>query len=73
MRTLRAQNVLVHCEGGLGRAGAIGGCYLTALGHSPEAALAMLVQSRGSPHCPETEEQQQFICDFARESRARRK
>ena len=62
-RAEAGKNVVVHCEGGLGRAGTIGGCYLAQFGHGPEEILRSLVSSRG-PNCPETDQQRQFIRDF---------
>ncbi len=57
------ENVVIHCKGGLGRAGTIGGCVLRASG-TAEAALNALHAARG-PSCPETHEQEQFIRAFA--------
>ncbi len=57
------QNVVIHCRGGLGRAGTIGGCVLRAAGLSPEETLADLARARG-PGCPETEAQRRFISGF---------
>lgn len=58
-------NVVIHCAGGLGRAGTIGGCVLARLGKSSDEALEVLISVR-SPNCPETEEQRNFIRRFAR-------
>lgn len=57
-------NVVIHCMGGLGRAGTIGGCTLVAAGLSTEEALARLTERRG-PQCPENERQRAFIRAFA--------
>ena len=57
------KNVVIHCAGGLGRAGTIGGCVLVRLGKSADEALALLRAARG-PHCPETEAQRAFIRRF---------
>jgi protein-tyrosine phosphatase len=58
------KNVVIHCQGGLGRAGTIGGCLLVRLGKSSEDALAILRDAR-DPMCPETEEQREFIRRFS--------
>jgi protein-tyrosine phosphatase len=55
--------VVIHCAGGLGRAGIIGGCALVRLGASPDEALEIL-RTRRSPHCPETAEQRDVIRRF---------
>jgi ADP-ribosyl-[dinitrogen reductase] hydrolase len=57
------ENVVIHCKGGLGRAGTVGGCVLRASGQSPEASLEALRAARGR-NCPETSEQRKFIADF---------
>jgi hypothetical protein len=57
-------NVVIHCQGGLGRAGTIGGCLFVALGNSPEDALAEIRRARG-PNAPETQAQKEFIRGFA--------
>jgi len=58
------ENVVVHCKGGLGRAGTIGGCVLRYSGMDGEHALQALVETRG-PGCPESDAQRQFVRDFA--------
>ncbi len=55
------KRVVVHCAGGLGRTGTIAGCWLVQRGLSPDAAIQLLHETRGSPHCPETSEQERFI------------
>ena len=57
-------NVVIHCKGGLGRAGTIGGCVLVAAGVAPVDALSMLKDARG-PNCPETDRQRAFIEQFS--------
>jgi len=57
------ENVVIHCKGGLGRAGTVGGCVMRAAGREPAAALADLKTARG-PDCPETTEQRRFIERF---------
>lgn len=65
------ENVVIHCKGGLGRAGTIGGCVLRAAGEDGEAALAALAASRG-PNCPETSAQRRFVEQFVAGSPAAR-
>lgn len=57
------KNLVIHCRGGLGRTGTIGGCVLRSAGFDGEAALAALRAARGV-HCPETREQREFILTF---------
>lgn len=57
------ENVVIHCRGGLGRTGTIGGCVLRAAGLTVEEAFAALILARG-PKCPETLAQRKFIRDF---------
>ncbi len=45
------KNVAVHCEGGLGRASTIGGCYLAQFGHTASNILENIRVSRGSSRC----------------------
>lgn len=61
-RFARGQRVVIHCRGGLGRAGTIGALWLRLRGLDAEAALREVATARQSPHCPETLEQ----CDFVR-------
>jgi protein-tyrosine phosphatase len=58
------ESIVIHCKGGLGRAGTIGGCVLVASGLTPQAALDALREARG-PNCPETHAQRAFIRQFA--------
>ncbi len=62
--------VIIHCRGGLGRAGTIGGCVLVALGHGLEETFAILQRARG-PSCPENEAQRACIRAFADHLRRR--
>lgn len=54
------RSVVIHCAGGLGRAGTIGGCWLRERGVGADEALAMLRAARGRG-CPETAAQASFI------------
>ena len=71
MRVARGRTVAIHCAGGLGRAGTIGGCFLVRQGMSHEEALETLHRER-SPNCPETREQEAFIERFGTYRRVRR-
>ncbi|WP_221090666.1 cyclin-dependent kinase inhibitor 3 family protein [Deinococcus aquaedulcis] len=62
---LDGRRVVVHCRGGLGRAGLTAACLLVQAGLDPQAAIA-LVRAARSPHAIETAEQEAFIHDFAR-------
>ncbi len=57
-------NVVIHCRGGLGRAGTIGGCYLRQRGYSDDEIFARLAK-RDLEKCPETAAQRAFIRAFA--------
>ena len=57
------QNVVVHCAGGLGRSGTVGGCALRRLGKSFDETLAILHNARG-PDCPETDAQRDVVRRF---------
>ena len=59
----RGENVVIHCRGGLGRSGTIGGCVLRAAGLDGENALAALAAHR-APNCPETAEQREYVRAF---------
>lgn len=59
----RGDHVVVHCKGGLGRAGTFGGAVLRQSGMGAEEALAALAKARGSS-CPETAAQRQFVRDY---------
>ncbi len=55
--------VVVHCRGGLGRAGTIAACILIALGRTPKAALAEVRAAR--PGAVETRGQEAFVEAFS--------
>lgn len=61
----RGENVVVHCRGGLGRAGMLVSCCLVVLGHTPQYAIAQARAAR--PGAVETGQQEQFVAQFARE------
>ena len=65
LRVRGGSTVVVHCRGGLGRAGTIGGCSLAGLGKTPEQIFTMLFAARGK-NCPENDAQRDFIRRFAR-------
>jgi ADP-ribosyl-[dinitrogen reductase] hydrolase len=56
----RGGSVLVHCRGGLGRAGTIAARLLVELGMEPEAAIRAVRDAR-SPQAIETPEQERHI------------
>ncbi len=55
-------DVLVHCRGGLGRAGTIGARLLIELGMEPETAIGQVRAAR--PGAIETREQEQYVRDI---------
>jgi hypothetical protein len=56
-------SVVVHCMGGLGRAGTIAACCVAARGHTPEAAIAIVRKAR--PGTIQTPTQEGFVARFA--------
>jgi protein-tyrosine phosphatase len=58
------RNVAVHCRQGIGRSALIVGGVLVAAGKDPNTALKTIEQSRGL-EVPETDEQRQWLRDFA--------
>jgi len=62
-RAAAGQTVAIHCAGGLGRAGTVGGCFLVHQGMSGREAVETLHRVR-SRYCPETRDQERFIRDF---------
>jgi protein-tyrosine phosphatase len=61
---LDGRGVVVHCRGGLGRAGLAAACLLVQGGMAADGAVALVRRTR-SPHAIETSEQLQFVHDFA--------
>lgn len=59
----QGSNVVIHCKGGLGRAGTIGACVLVASGDSPAAAMSNVREARAG--AIESREQEAFIKSFA--------
>ena len=57
------KNVVVHCWGGLGRAGTIAASCLVARGSSPAQALALVRATRAG--AVQTAAQEQFVKEFA--------
>jgi protein-tyrosine phosphatase len=65
MEVLEAgRKVAVHCRQGIGRSALIVGGVLVAAGEHPATALKTIAQARGV-EVPETEEQRQWLRDFA--------
>lgn len=60
---LDGRTVVVHCRGGLGRAGLTAACLLTQAGMPPEQAIARVREAR--PGAVENAAQEQFVHDFA--------
>lgn len=61
------RDVLVHCRGGLGRAGTIGARLLVELGMTPAAAIRHVRAIR--PGAIETHAQKQYILDLSRNTK----
>jgi len=60
----RGRTVVVHCRQGIGRSALITGAVLVAEGEDVHTALRTIRQSRGL-EVPETDEQRQWLRDFA--------
>lgn len=54
--------VLVHCRGGLGRAGTVAACLLIELGDAPVVAVRRVRAVR--PHAIETAAQERYVRDY---------
>lgn len=59
------ERIVMHCNGGLGRAGTMAACLRLALGldHTAEQAIRSVRKARG-PRAIETREQEAFIAEF---------
>lgn len=57
------ENVVIHCRGGLGRSGLVGGCYLKSIGFNDREVFEAL-RMRHPTLCPETNAQRAFISSF---------
>ena len=51
--------MLVHCRGGLGRAGTVGAILLVAMGESPDVAIRKVREVR--PGAIETKDQEDYV------------
>jgi ADP-ribosylglycohydrolase/protein-tyrosine phosphatase len=60
----RHRRVVVHCQGGLGRAGTMAACWLVHQGRTAEEALQAIKRARG-PKAPETPAQHDFVRRYA--------
>lgn len=63
-RVLHGQTVLLHCRGGLGRAGTFAACVLASLGHSPGWAMTHVRSARTG--AIENSEQERFVRTFSK-------
>lgn len=61
----KGANIMIHCAGGLGRAGLTAACYLTYKGFSPEEAIKEVRVVR-SVRAIETSLQERYVSDFAK-------
>lgn len=63
LRRLRAgEKVVVHCRGGLGRAGTVAACILVEAGHEPREAIEMVRRARQG--AIETPAQQHYVAAY---------
>lgn len=58
----KGERVLVHCRGGLGRAGTVAACILVELGAAPLEAIRLVRRAR--PHAIETSSQERYVRQF---------
>jgi protein-tyrosine phosphatase len=59
------KSVLVHCRAGIGRSVVIAACVMVLNGIEPEDAFVRIGKARGFPDLPETQEQREWVFDFA--------
>ncbi len=66
LRTLLegGSRILIHCKGGLGRAGMVAARLLVEMGHAPQTAIARVRAAR-SPKAIETPDQERWVADGA--------
>lgn len=69
-RLRRGERVLVHCRGGLGRAGTVAAMLLVELGMRPSEAIVAVRQVR--PGAIQTDEQETYVRDRAWTTRRRK-
>lgn len=63
-RVYSGESVVVHCRGGLGRSGTLGGCCLRSLQYQPERAIELVREAR--PGAIENSQQEQFVGQYSR-------
>jgi protein-tyrosine phosphatase len=64
------EHLVIHCRGGLGRAGTVASCLRLALGLSPDAEAAIAAVRGVRPGAVENARQERFVRDFAAERQA---
>jgi ADP-ribosyl-[dinitrogen reductase] hydrolase len=60
-------NIVIHCRGGIGRAGMVAARLLVELGDAPDVAIAKVRVAR-HPRAVETLEQERWVADGPRTS-----
>ena len=63
-RLAEGKRIAIHCFAGIGRSGVAASCLLIAQGMSPDEAIRVLSSARGIA-IPDTDEQANWIADFA--------
>jgi ADP-ribosyl-[dinitrogen reductase] hydrolase len=61
----QSSNVVVHCKGGLGRAGTVAACVLVVQGATADRAIKHIREVR-SPRAIENRTQESFVAEFAK-------